>query len=177
MKTLQYSYIIYICISPEKDFYLFLFITITDLTHVHFVMVMVYLGGFREMCVCVGGGGVRTPMISATTLVSRLLRCWAAGRIQGGGGEGVLGVRTPPPFWWTPKLHNEGKNGACTQMCHVLVLNSYPDAPPPPLPPAFPKSCIRPWVVYDIHYYGLCLTSPTGISRRPRDLAKRFLIG
>ena len=30
------------------------------------------------------------------------------GRIQGGGGPGGQ----DPPFWGTPKLHKEGKNGA-----------------------------------------------------------------
>ena len=31
------------------------------------------------------------------------------GGVQGGG---VLGVRTPPPFMGTPKLHKEGENVA-----------------------------------------------------------------
>ena len=58
------------------------------------------------------------------------------------GGGGVLGVRIPP-FWSTPKLHKKGKKTlhACVRLHRVLVLNSYPDPPPPP---AFPKSCIRP---------------------------------
>ena len=30
-------------------------------------------------------------------------------------GGGVLGVRTPP-FWGTPKLHKEGKNGTIAFM-------------------------------------------------------------
>ena len=59
--------------------------------------------------------------------------------VHGGGGGRVLGVRTPPPppFWGTPKLHKEGKDVGRKR--RVLVLNSYPDPPPP-----FPKSCIRP---------------------------------
>ena len=37
------------------------------------------------------------------------------------------------PFWGTPKLHNEGKktSHACMRKRRVLVLNSYPDPPPP----------------------------------------------
>ena len=43
---------------------------------------------------------------------------------SGGGGAGT-GVRiaSPPPFWWTRKLHKEGK----TWMQHDLVINSYLD--------------------------------------------------
>ena len=40
----------------------------------------------------------------------------------GGGGGGVWVVRTTS-FWWTPKLHKEGKNHL------VLVLDNYPDPP------------------------------------------------
>ena len=68
------------------------------------------------------------------------------GRLTRGGSRGVvLGVRTPPPFWGTPKLHKDGENVASvhTKMPHFSI-NSYPDPPP------FPKSCIRLWVVSNV---------------------------
>ena len=43
----------------------------------------------------------------------------------GSRGGGVLGVRTPPPPLGDPQTSYRGKK------CHGLVLNSYPDPPPP----------------------------------------------
>ena len=59
-------------------------------------------------------------------------------------GGGGLGVRTPPPppFGGHPNFIKREKTlraYICTRKRRVLVLNSYPDPPPP-----FPKSCIRP---------------------------------
>ena len=49
-------------------------------------------------------------------------------------GKSRVGPPGPPPFWRTPKLHKEGKKTSCAsaQKYHNLVLNSYPDPPPPP---------------------------------------------
>ena len=52
-------------------------------------------------------------------------------RIQAGG----LGLRTPLPFWGTPKLHKEGENVAC--MCAKTPRCSTQQLPGPPF---FPKS-------------------------------------
>ena len=47
-------------------------------------------------------------------------------------GGGVLGVRTPPPFGGPPNfIKREKMSRVCAQKRHILVLNSYPDPPPP----------------------------------------------
>ena len=58
-----------------------------------------------------------------------------------GGGGGPWGQDPPPPFGGPPNfIKKEKMLRACARKHRVLVLNSYPDHPPPP----FPKSCIRP---------------------------------
>ena len=62
-------------------------------------------------------------------LASKVL---AWGRSRGGGGDpwGLATPPPPPPSRGTPKLHKEGKKTLCVcVICHVLVLNSYPDTP------------------------------------------------
>ena len=62
---------------------------------------------------------------------------------RGGSRGGGPGGQDPPPFWGTPKLHKEGKNGAaCARKLHVLVLNSYPD-------PLLPKNPVSAPGVYE----------------------------
>ena len=59
------------------------------------------------------------PIILAITM-KILGKTYSSGADPRGGGS----------FWGTPKLHKEGET---SQKYHILVLNSYPDNPPPPL--------------------------------------------
>ena len=72
-------------------------------------------------------------------------------KVTRGGSRGVLNPAPPPLFGEPPNFKKRGKNVALVRAnTPCLVLNSYPDTPPP-----FPKSCIRPWVtsLYFIQFY------------------------
>ena len=103
-----------------------------------------------------GGGGLRTRLATCPPMISQVCPIWfvlcsllpcflfVAARklmIQGllGGGGGGLGGQDiesggPPNF-----IKREKTLCMCVQMGRVLVVNSYPDPPPP-----FPKSSINP---------------------------------
>ena len=73
--------------------------------------------------------------ISVTTLDIAMIFCMPVLHIYSEGyrkGGGLVG-QDPPPFFWgggAPNLIKSGKTlRVCTQIRHVLVVNSYPDPP------------------------------------------------
>ena len=78
---------------------------------------------------------MRSHLLGEVMKMKEVHQVVGQGRIQGGGG-GYWGSGPPVPPNFIKK---EKTPRACARKHHILVVNSYLDAPPP-----FPKSCIRP---------------------------------
>ena len=90
-----------------------------------------YRGGSR------GGGGGVLGVRYTLIYIDKIIQYVQLTEPRGGGSWGS--GPTHPPFGGPPNFKKREKNVApCSRIHCTLVLNSYPDPPPP-----FPKSCIR----------------------------------
>ena len=84
------------------------------------------------------------------------------------GADPVGGSRTPPPFGGPPNfIKREKMLRACARISRVLVLNSYPDSPPPPFrnPVSAPESpSIEPLTMLVRGYCMQVMRTPPAVS-------------